>query len=68
MRKHIGSSFDDFLIEEDLLGEAEAGQRNALLRIIGSRDVSSKPNCIVVTGKPGAAKANESLRPQPSSS
>ena len=24
MRKHIGSSFDDFLIEEDLLGEAEA--------------------------------------------
>ena len=24
MRKHVGSSFDDFLIEEDLLGEAEA--------------------------------------------
>ena len=24
MSKHVGSSFDDFLIEEDLLGEAEA--------------------------------------------
>ena len=24
MSKHVGSSFDDFLIEEDLLGEVEA--------------------------------------------